>query len=311
MRPHFVMSVTTFAANGEIDEEQFRLWLRQFVDLRLGVYVGSGGNGEGHALLPDELRRVYEIAVDELQGKVRVHANLPEEHTARQTIAQARIAAAAGVEMVHLYTLEDRHGMKPTDHELITYYDDVLAEIEMPACIAINPTVGRVPSPAVVAEIVGRHDNIRAIRLSHQPEAYLIELRDRIERNIEYYYQFNTGALGPLALGASLFSAEGNIVPRTLSQFIDLYEAGNYQEAAIAMAHIRRAFNYCKGFGSGPRWMKMAIRGLKRPGWQGEPRRPYLMPSEAEQKTFMDGLLKLRVPEIDEYAHAAGLVLPK
>ncbi len=100
-------------------------------------------------------------------------------------------------------------------------------------------------------------------------------------------------------------------MPRTLSQFIDLYEAGNYQEAAIAMAHIRRAFNYCKGFGSGPRWMKMAIRGLKRPGWQGEPRRPYLMPSEAEQKTFMDGLLKLRVPEIDEYAHAAGLVLPK
>jgi 4-hydroxy-tetrahydrodipicolinate synthase len=305
------MSVTTFSPQGDLDEEQFRLWLRQFVDLRLGVYVGSGGNGEGHALLPDELRRVYEIAVEELKGKVPLHANLPEEHTARQTIAQARIAAEAGIEMLHMYTLEGRHGMKPTDRELITYYDDVLAEIDTGVCVAINPTVGRIPKPAVVAEIVHRHPNVKAIRLSHQPEAYLIELRDRIAGDIEYYYQFNTGALGPLALGASLFSAEGNLLPKTLSQFLDFYELGNLAEATLAMAHIRRAYDYCKNFGSNPRWMKMAIRGLKRPGWEGGPRRPYLMPSDEEQKAFMDGLLKLRVPEIDEYARAIGLALPE
>ena len=87
IRPeHFVMSATTFAPSGELDEAAFRLWLRRFRDVKIGVYVGSGGNGEGHALTPRELDRVYRIAVEELKGKVPVHANLPEEHTALQTI---------------------------------------------------------------------------------------------------------------------------------------------------------------------------------------------------------------------------------
>jgi hypothetical protein len=50
----------------------------------------------------------------------------------------------------------------------------------------------------------------------------------------------------------------------------------------------------------------MAMRGLKLPGGEGGPRRPYLMPPEDEYQAFMDGLLKLGVPEIDEYARAAG-----
>jgi 4-hydroxy-tetrahydrodipicolinate synthase len=61
---HFVMSATTFAPDGTLDEDAFRRWLHRFRDLKLGVYVGSGGNGEGHALTPAELDRVYRIAVE-------------------------------------------------------------------------------------------------------------------------------------------------------------------------------------------------------------------------------------------------------
>ena len=86
IRPeHFVMSATTFSRRAASCEAAFRLWLHRFRDVKIGVYVGSGGNGEGHALTPRELDRVYRIAVEELKGKVPVHANLPEEHTALQT----------------------------------------------------------------------------------------------------------------------------------------------------------------------------------------------------------------------------------
>ena len=71
----------------------------------LGVYIsGSGGNGETHAMTPDELHTMYRIGVETCRGQVKVHANLPEEHTADATIAQARIAIDAGVEALHLYT---------------------------------------------------------------------------------------------------------------------------------------------------------------------------------------------------------------
>jgi dihydrodipicolinate synthase/N-acetylneuraminate lyase len=128
-----------------------------------------------------------------------------------------------------------------------------------------------------------------------------------IEREIAYYFQFNSGTLGPLTLGATLFSAEANLLPKTFRQFLDLYDAGKLDEIGPVLAHIRRFFRYGQKHGSIPRWLKMAMRGLKLPGGEGGPRRPYLMPPEDEYQAFMDGLLKLRVPEIDEYARAAGL----
>src|SRR5438045_4636107 len=106
----YTMCATVFARDGSFDEDAMRLYLKRQIDARLGVYLGSGGNGETHAMLPDELFRLYAVAVEECRGKVPVHANLPEEHTADQTIAQARIAVEAGVEALHLYTLEGRHG---------------------------------------------------------------------------------------------------------------------------------------------------------------------------------------------------------
>jgi 4-hydroxy-tetrahydrodipicolinate synthase len=307
---HFCMTITTFDKDAKLDESAFRRWLHRYRDEGIGIYVGSGGNGEGHALSPAELDRIYRIAVEELKGKVPVHANLPEEHTALQTVAQAKIAKKAGIDCLHMYVLEARHGMKPTDRELITYFDDIFAEIDSPVCVSVNPTIGAVPKPAVIAEIANKHKQVTSIRLSHQPELYLIDLRSMIKRDLAYYYQFNTGAFAPLYLGATLFSAEANIVVKTFRRYIDAFEAGDTAKMAEELTHVRRFYGYCKPMGPNPRWMKMAMRGLKLPGGEGIPRRPYLMPKQEEIDSFMKGLLALRIPEIDEYARAAGLKLP-
>src|SRR6185369_13609131 len=119
LQPDFyTMCATTFAPGGSFDETAMRLYLRRQIAARLGVYLRSGGNGETHAMSPDELLRLYVVGVEECRGKVPVHANLPEEHTAEQTVAQARIAIAAGIEALHLYTVEGRHGYHPTEAEL-------------------------------------------------------------------------------------------------------------------------------------------------------------------------------------------------
>ena len=48
-----------------------------------------------------------------------MHANLPEEHTTEETIAQARIDIEGGVAALHLYTLEGRHGYLPISRPII------------------------------------------------------------------------------------------------------------------------------------------------------------------------------------------------
>lgn len=307
-RDHFVMSTTAFTPEGGIDEPAFRSWLRRFADLGLGVYVASGGNGEGHALTKDELREVYRISVSELKGKVPVHANLPEEHTARQTIVQAQLAAEAGVDAVHLYVLESRHGMKPTDRELRTYFEDVLSAVDHPVCIAINPTVGPVPSAAFVADLVKRYPQIVSIRMSHQLDIYMIELKRRIEREVEYYSLFESGGIfAALAMGATAFSGAANLMPKTFRRFVDLCDAGRFDEVVGPLTDLRRFNDYGSKFGSNARWLKMAMKGFKLAGGEGGLRRPYLMPRQDELDAFMKGLVALNIAEIDELAVGAGL----
>src|SRR5690242_10640382 len=94
---------TTFDAEGRLDEDAFRQYLQRFVDNKIGVYLASGGSGEGHALTLDELRHVYTIGVAVCRGKVPVYANPPEQHTAEATLEHSLIAVDAGVELVNVY----------------------------------------------------------------------------------------------------------------------------------------------------------------------------------------------------------------
>jgi dihydrodipicolinate synthase/N-acetylneuraminate lyase len=303
----YTMCATVFARDGRFDESTMRRYLQRQIEARLGVYLGSGGNGETHAMSVEELSRLYGVGVEECKGKVPVHANLPEEHTAEQTIAQARIAVAAGVEALHLYTVEGRHGYVPTEAELIGYFDDVLAAIQHPVVIAVNPTMGYIPRPQVIAEICRRHEQVIAVRLSAQRDIYLLNVQDALGRAIHCHWQLGSGALDPLALGTSLFAAEANVIPQTFRRFVDLAQAGQLAAAGEVLGQIRRFNQLVMEWGPCARWIKMAMKFLKLPGWEGGLRRPYLMPTDDVVIDFGERLLQLRIPEIDAMARAAGV----
>lgn len=303
----YTMCATAFGSDGSFDESAMRLYLRRQVDARLGVYLGSGGNGETHAMSPDELFRLYAVGVEELKGRVPVHANLPEEHTAEQTIAQARIAIAAGVDALHLYTVEGRHGYRPTEPELIGYFDDVLAAIRHPVVIAVNPTMGYIPRPQAIAEICRQHEEIVAVRLSGQRDIYLLNVQDALGRAIHCHWQLGSGALDPLSFGTSLFAAEANIIPQTFRRFVDFAQAGKMAEAGEVLANIRRFNQLVMEWGPCARWIKMTMKILKLPGWKGGLRKPYLMPPDDVVEDFAARLLHLGIPEIDDMARVVGL----
>src|SRR5580700_9682965 len=303
----YTMCATVFAPDGSFDESAMRGYLRRQIDARLGVYLGSGGNGETHAMSPGELFRLYSVGVEECKGKAPVHANLPEEHTAEQTIAQARIAIAAGVEALHLYTVEGRHGYRPIEPELVGYFDDVLAAIRHPVVIAVNPTMGYIPRPQIIAEICRRHEQIIAVRLSGQRDIYLLNVQDALGREIHCHWQLGSGALDPLSLGTSLFAAEANIIPNTFRRFVDLAQVGKVSEAGEVLGQIRRFNQLVMEWGPCARWIKMAMKILQLPGWEGGLRRPYLMPSDDVVRGFAERLLRLGIPEIDAMARAAGV----
>lgn len=301
-------TATTFAPDGSLDEGAFRDFLQRFVDSGLGVYLGSGGSGEGHALTFEELGRVYRAGVATCGGKVRVYSNQPEQNTARDTIAHAQLAAECGIEVINIYGPEGRHGYRANDEEYLAYFDLVLKEITHPVALAPNPTVGYSPPAHVIAQIAARYPQVTTINLAGLGDAYYADLRQSLDRDVEIFVPY-IASIHMLDAGATgLLGAEANVIPKTFRRYLDLYEADDRVAMADVYLSLRRTTTYFNHWKStSPRWIKMAMRAFKLPGGEGGPREPYLMPDDAEIERFVRGALELGVPELNELAVAAGL----
>jgi dihydrodipicolinate synthase/N-acetylneuraminate lyase len=145
------------------------------------------------------------------------------------------------------------------------------------------------------------------VRLSAQRDIYLLNVQDGLGRAIHCHWQLGSGALDPLSFGTSLFAAEANIIPQTFRRFIDLAQAGKIAVAGGVLADIRRFNQLVMEWGPCARWIKMAMKILKLPGWEGDLRKPYLMPPDDVLRDFSDRLLRLGIPEIEDMARAVGL----
>ncbi len=298
-------TATTFAPGGVFDEDAFRRHLQRFIDAGLGVYLGSGGSGESHAMSMQELQQVYRVGVACLKGKVPVYANPPEQHTVEATLDQTRLAIECGVEVVNIYGPEGRHGYKPTDEEYLAYHDALLPQVSHPVALAPNPILGYSPKPQLVARLCDRHSQVVAVNLALQTDDYLLPLLDALKRPVQVYVPVS-GSLNALALGATgLLGAEANILPQTHRRYLDGIAARDAQAIGTAYAELKRFNQFVAGWGVSPRWLKAAMAVLGLPGGDGGPRLPFLPLQGAELARFRDGLLGLDIAEIRQAAEIA------
>lgn len=298
---------TMFTPTKELDEDALRQSLQRFVDYRIIVYLNSGGSGEANALSWEELRRVYRIGVEVCRGKIPVYANIPEVRNAQEAIKFAELPIEAGVDLLNFYGPATLHGFRPTDAELTAYFDTVLSAVDYPIVLAPNPTQGYLPKPSVIADLCRRYPRVEAVNLvGISGDEYFLELRELLTRDITLAVPL-PGSMNMLALGAQgLICNLSNIIPRTVREYVDHWEAGDLAGAGRSYADLERFSRYVEHW-RGARWQKMALRVLMMPGGEGGLRLPYLMPPDDEVERFKQGLLKLGIPELDELARAAGL----
>jgi 4-hydroxy-tetrahydrodipicolinate synthase len=305
---HICHNATTFAKDGQIDEDAYRQSLQRLVDARIGVYA-AGGSGECYALTRDEIGRLYDIAVEMCRGKVPVGSNQLEQHTARASLELAQFAARHKVDICSIYGPAGWHGYRATGAEYLNYFDRILSELKHPVALCPNPIIGYRPAPEVIAAICDKYGQVEAVNLTGVTgDDYFIRLKDELKRDVDIHVTI-VGSLNTLGLGAAgLVGAESNLLPRTVRRYMDLYEAGRWGELATVYADLRRFSAFVQPWKSAtPRWIKMAFAVFKLPGGEGGTREPYLPPTEADLARFAAGALALDIPEINDMAKAAGL----
>ena len=297
---------TTFGPSGALDEVAFRAHLTRFVENGIGVFLGSTGSGEGGSLTHDELDRVYRIGIEVCKGNVPTNSNQPERFTATDTLEQARIAMAAGVDALNIYGPNGLHGYAATEREYLRYFDRVLGEIDYPVTLCPNPAIGYAPEPATIADIADRYQQVTAVVLSGRDlyeDSYFLKLRGYMRDGVGIYVN-HPGSMNSLALGAAgLEGPYPNLIPKTCAAYLTSFERGDISEAARFYAEIRTFSAFAQRWhGATPRVFKAAMRVFKLPGWEGGLREPYLMLPDPDFSRFSEELLNLDIEEIRNMA---------
>jgi dihydrodipicolinate synthase/N-acetylneuraminate lyase len=307
----YVRVGTPFAKGGKFDEGIYREYMQTFVDAGIGVYLGSAGSGEGNALMPDELRRLYKAGVATCKGKVPVHGNPPESQTAKATLENTLLAVESGVEIVNIYGPTGWHSYRPTEDEFLAFFDNLLPSIKHPVALAPNPTMGYTPKPEWIARISNKYSQVVAVNMVGLNDSYLIDLLRMIDRELDYNVPL-TGSMNMFPMGAAgVIGGEYNFLPKTLRRYLDLYESNDLVELTKVYTHLDLFTRFVKRWASSnPRWIKMAMKVLQLPGADGGLREPYLMPSDKELEIFTQGLLALGIPELNDRARTLGLSVP-
>ena len=292
----FVISVTPFDESGGVDWEGTRAHWRRLKESGIGVYVGGGGSGEGHALVEDEVERLLALAVEELVGSVPTRAMGVEPRTAHQMIEFAKKVKGVGLDAMQIYCLDMGHLGIPRPQEQERYFREVLETVDVPSVISTHFSVGYMVPVDLLSALCTDYPHVIGINCSiGQDFTYLVRVLDEVPAHVEVHVGGPMHTLSALAMGGTGFlSSEANLVPQLANSVVNLYGAGDYEGAADAYSKVLRVFTLLSSRVS----TKALLKALGLPG--GDPRLPRMLLTTDDDATA--GLQKLReigIPELD------------
>ena len=255
----------------------------------IGVYLAGSGSGEGYTLTRDERRRVFDVGVEELGGRVPVRAMGVEPRTAAEVVALAEDAVAAGLDATQVYSLDLGHGYVPTADEMSTYLRTVLGDAPGDLVLSTHHSVGYHYPPVRLGEVLEQYPRVIGVNVTHPELTYVAEVLDVVDARADVHVGGPGHALGALALGAQGYlSSEGNLAPRLCVSLIERFDTDDRDGAARTHRQILAVHEATQALG-GIVGAKAALRALGMPG--GWPRRPRL-PVSPERAQPLVALLR-------------------
>ena len=269
----YVVTVTPFDEQGNIDEDAFASLMRTFTEDGVNGVVVAGSTGEWYTLHDDERRRLFEIARGCLDKSVKLVAGTAAIST-RDTVALTASAAELGCDGVMV--LAPPYA-QPNERELLAHFKAV-ADVGIPLMVYNNPGRTQVNMNATLLSKICDNDAVVALKESSKDLYQIAEtvrvLKDRIAifSGLEPYAlpTLHRGAAGIVSMGTNILGA----------QAVDLYNhfaAGRIQQACAVERQLDRLYDafYAGGYGAYV-VIKECMRLVGRPaGW---PRKPHLRP---------------------------------
>ncbi len=285
--PHGIIPamVTPLTVDDEINVPALRRLTNYLIQGGVHGLFPVGSQGEFWALTPDEKQQVWEVVVEETNGRVPVYAGTAAI-TTREAIALTRLAEKAGVDAVSFLT---PFFVSPSEDELYNHYRAIAESTSLPILLYSNPArTGVKVSPGLLARlakienIVGIKDSGGDLQLTAEyirvapPDFAVLMGRDTLIFAALLY-----GVKGAIA-------ATANVVPALVVSIYERFKAGDMEgarSAQEALALLRLAFSW----GTFPVVIKEALDLI---GMEGGPARAPVGPMSDERREQLADVLR-------------------
>lgn len=226
---------TPFLSNGLLDEAA----LRRFVAWQLGqgidYVVPCGSTGEAATMTPDEQRRVVEITVEVVNGRVPVIAGAGSNDTAK-AIRTSRIMREAGA--THLLHVSPAYN-KPPQRGIMAHFRAIADVAELP--IVVYNVPGRTGSniAAETTLALAEHPNIVAVK---EASGDLGQITQIIRHRPQHFSVLSGDDALTVAImaagGDGVVSVTSNVAPQLVAQLCESMHRGDYDDARAIDARL-------------------------------------------------------------------------
>lgn len=223
-----VAMITPFDEHNRVDEGGIRKLVEFHIKSGTDAIVPCGTTGESPTLTHDEHKKVIELTVKAVAGRVPVIAGTGSNSTAEalDLTSSARDMGVDGVLLVIPYY------NKPTQQGLYVHFKTIAEQIDIPAIIYNVPSRAGVNLlPSTLAELA-ELKNIVAVKEASGNLEQMAEIMYLCGEKINLLSGDDKIILPVMSIGGKgVISVVANIIPDKVSLMIKTYQRGDYEEA--------------------------------------------------------------------------------
>jgi 4-hydroxy-tetrahydrodipicolinate synthase len=225
---------TPFTTGGAIDERALRGLVDWQIDEGIDFLVPCGSTGEAATMTPAEHRRVVEITVEQVRGRVPVVAGAGSNDTKKAIDFSKHMKDAGATHLLHVSPMYN----KPPQRGIVAHFRAIADAVDLP--IVVYNVPGRTGSNIEAATTLelAAHPRIASVK---EASGILPQITDVIAgkpANFTVLSGDDELTLPILALGGDgLISVVSNVVPKLMTELVRLGRAGRIAEARAV--HMR------------------------------------------------------------------------
>jgi 4-hydroxy-tetrahydrodipicolinate synthase len=223
-----VALITPFDENNRIDEQGIKKLVEFHITNGTNAIVPCGTTGESPTLSHEEHKKVIELTVKAVAGRIPVVAGTGSNSTeeAIDLTSSAKDIGADAVLLVMPYY------NKPTQKGLYMHFKTIVEKVDIPAVVYNVPSRSGVNLlPSTLAELA-ELKNIAAVKEASGNLEQMTEIMYLCSKKLILLSGDDKILLPVLSIGGKgVISVVANIIPDKVSLMVEEFQKGHYQEA--------------------------------------------------------------------------------